>query len=188
MKQPAIPLAVLQTQLTDPDSRVRVQAIKSIMRQRAGGQAFVALLALLKDPVHQVVKASIKALGTLGDQHSIPALTEVAQRHRLISCRYLALQAVVKIDPAQALPTVRAALQDHEYDIRVVAIELVSQQSHHAFPASPLLIGLLDDENVSIRQHAVHALGKLGDPRAVGRLIMELHDQSSPVRLAVVTS
>ncbi len=47
--------------------------------------------------------------------------------------------------------------------------------------ATPLLVDRLRDENPSIRHDAVHALSKIGDPRALDALMMMLGDESSAV-------
>ena len=46
------------------------------------------------------------------------------------------------------------------------------------------LIGAMDDEDPNVRQYAAHALGEIGDPRAIDRLQAALSDEDKDVRVA----
>src|SRR3954470_23879918 len=103
MPQPAPTFSILLSQLTDPDSQKRLQAIKNIMRlPEERGQALANLLVLLTDPDEQVCKAAITALGKLGNRQAVPAIGRVATGHPQVRLRLLALKVLAQIDRAQA--------------------------------------------------------------------------------------
>src|SRR3954470_20769284 len=98
MKQSNIPFSTLLGQLADPDSQIRLQAIKDILQRPAEReQAFTGFLTLLGDSNEQVLKAAIHALSVLHKQQAVPMLVRLVSKHPLARVRLRALRALVKI-------------------------------------------------------------------------------------------
>src|SRR5579884_554483 len=75
-----IPFATLIAELANPNSDIRYETIKKIMRRKSErAQALQHLGRLLNDPDHAVRRAAVKALGRLEDARAFPYLTQALQ-------------------------------------------------------------------------------------------------------------
>jgi HEAT repeat protein len=199
----------LLTELGNPNTQVRRQAIADIMRRRSErAQAYSALLMLLNDSEVEVCKAAIKALGTLNDPRAFPDLVQML-RHRSSYVRLLTLKTLEQLDFTQTIPYWIAAWWDRSKRIRQAATAALGNgravehliatlngvdglirwraaevlgESGDTRAVEPLITALGDTKKLYIRQEAISALGKLGDARAVEPLITALSDTDSSVR------
>lgn len=173
MGQAVLPFSTLVNQLNDPDSQMRLQAIKSIVHRPAErGKAFASLLALLADPDERVLKAAIGALGTLGNSQVTPVLAQILSQHALARVRLRALRALMQISRTGAKAQVLAALKDDSAQVRRAAVVAVGRwRDPHAL--HPLL-ALLADPYESVRISVSRVLKSFGDIQKVDPLSMTL--------------
>ncbi|GHO42229.1 HEAT repeat domain-containing protein [Ktedonospora formicarum] len=177
MTRSRVPFATLLTGLTDPDSQVRLQAIRNIMRRRSElAQAYPALLTLLNDSDDQVCKAAIKALGTLNDPHVFSALIPLLT-HQSPDLRLLVLKTLAQLDYSQTIPYWFAARGDWSEFVRRAAYKAMNDTR----AVEPLIL-MLNDTHIPCREYIARELGVLGDARAVKPLIAALGDTNTSVR------
>jgi len=65
---------------------------------------------------------------------------------------------------------------------RAAAKDLAKRVGKKDTAAVPVLIEAFDDPNLEIRRAAVQALGKIGDPRALGTLLKGIEDENDYIR------
>ena len=126
---PEVALPQLSTLLTDSDKRVIPPVLEALTKLRAA-DIEQTLVAHLKDPDFAVRGAAAEQLGVLKAPAAASALRD-AYRASLSDATYAArgaiLDALAQYGPAEALETVRAALADKDWAIRVRAVELLAK-------------------------------------------------------------
>lgn len=174
----------LTTALDDEDPGVRSAAAVAIGHFGPAATDLVPkLIRLLDDNSTQLSAAG--ALGSIGPGaasagSSLIACAKNSKNFVVISECW---QALAKIG-APAIPTVIAALDDQEQQIRNNAIVLAGKSGARAKAAVPKLIQLLDHTDSEVRAIAAEAIGRIGaDPKgAVPKLIACLDDEVAEVR------
>lgn len=94
-------------------------------------------------------------------------------------------RALRKIGPSDQLT---AALRQRDPRIRGGAAEVLGDLGPRASESVPALVRVLQDKDQSVRVHAAHALGAIGDRSAIEPLIATLNDPLSSVRAASAES
>jgi HEAT repeat protein len=134
------------------------------LRQRAAEQ-------LASKPLSEHPAAIPALIRALTDESSV--VVEEAQR------------SLRRLGPEVAVPALAQALTSRNNIIRFRAAEVLRDLGRDASPAEPALLTLLHDRDPNIRVVAAHALGTIGDERALTGLIAALSDQSPLARTAV---
>jgi HEAT repeat protein len=157
------------------------------------------LLSALKDKDGYVRGCVAAALGMIGDKRAVAPLIETMKSDAHEGARVYSAQALGRIADPAALDPLLAALKDKDSHVREVAAqslgllgdtraipELVGLLSDRypgpqeaaanaliriGRPAVAPLIAALSEGDAVARSWAPHALGKIGDRRAVGQLI-----------------
>ena len=130
------------------------------------GLAAEDLIALLGDHRPAIRK---RAIAALAKAQSVEALKEAVETSRSVDVRRNAVWALTRIDSDRARSAVRAALADESEGVRQAALHSVAL--HRDAPASTEAIALLRDPSDAIKRVAAEALGRIGDPAAVGPLL-----------------
>lgn len=168
--------------------------------------AIPALAAVLKDKNFHGDYEVVEALGRIG-QPAVPAIIE-ASKNDLV--KNAAKRCLVEIGEP-AIPILITALLNENVFARSLAASaleelnwtpqteaekiayLIAKKEWPALvkigsAAVPEIIGILKDDNPSMRRSAAKTLGQIGDPRAVDPLIKTLYDPYSDIRATAVTA
>jgi HEAT repeat protein len=119
----------LHSMLDDDDKRVIPAVIRSLGRIKAPDLAPIALKAL-EDSDYGVREAAAGAVGMLKPQGGAEALRKAFQKAASdlpYGARTAALEAMVSYGAAEATPTLREALADKDWAVRVRARELLAK-------------------------------------------------------------
>ena len=126
-KDPERSLPRLTPMLEDPDARVVAAVLTALTKLKAPGLAKILFDHLAKEDVG-IRAASASNIGELKPDEGVDALVAVYKRGEadlVIDTRAAALDALSKYGAAAAVPTLRAALQDKDWAVRVKAAELL---------------------------------------------------------------
>jgi putative membrane-bound dehydrogenase-like protein len=123
-------LPIISKLLTSKDAKVRTSAVEAI-GAIGDAKASEQVRPLLKDPVIEVRKASIVALGRLKDRVSIPTLITLANEE---STRFEATMALTAIPDLKALQVYLSALADKSPDLRKAANVAMLEIREQAVP------------------------------------------------------
>jgi len=192
--------------LRDSHWAVRKAAVEAIGQIKEAGMA-EALYVLLKDVDHDVREAACQALGKLKQQQAVTALviTLTDSQTSVRTCAAVALRDIEpnwdKLPEAKAaLPQLREALKDREYWVRQAAREAI-QRIENAEDSPLERMGSVDERmgaalNVlallashahrDLRQAAVEALGRFGNPHLAHLIQPRVRDEDPWVRRAGV--
>jgi len=169
--------------LGSPDAGVRTLMVRLLGKVRDPGTA-AAVAGALDDPDPHVVNAAVNALGRIGDPETVPALAELlgvpavrqldlidalagfgaqavpAVAERLAGggaeARAQAAETLGRLDSADAIPALAAALADDDRAVRLAALLALGELGSDAHPA---IEEALDDPTVA----------------AVARRLLDLH-------------
>jgi cyclophilin family peptidyl-prolyl cis-trans isomerase/HEAT repeat protein len=126
----------LQSMLQDQDKRVIPAVLAALTRLNTPDLGPV-LFKQLDDPDFAVRAAAASSLGKLKPERGAQALREAYTRaasDSSYSARAAALEALVAYGAAEATETLRTALQDKDWAVRVRADELLSQMEPNGAP------------------------------------------------------
>jgi succinate dehydrogenase/fumarate reductase flavoprotein subunit/HEAT repeat protein len=163
--------------LTDPDHRVRLQALRALVNLNE--PALIATAAT--DPNREVRIATANALAALANPVSAPALAQLAaDKDPLV--RAAALKAAATTNCPQPLPTLALqALCDPAWQVREGAAEALSATSPDV--AIPALTAATTDVHADVRKSAVIALAQWPKiPEAARALKRAQSDPDADVR------
>jgi HEAT repeat protein/cyclophilin family peptidyl-prolyl cis-trans isomerase len=133
-----IAAARLRPMLNDQDKRVLPSVIDSLVRVKAPDLDGV-LLAQLKSPDPGVRSAAARAIGRLRSPGGAAALRDAfraSQDPALADARQAALEALTRYGAAEALDTVKAALADADWALRLRAAALLRELDPSAADAA----------------------------------------------------
>jgi len=202
--------AVVATACGDTDGTVRQLAIETL-----GGlgdkRAIGPLRAVLHDDDPSLRASTALTLGQLGDERAAESLAEALKdddelvRRRAISAlgRIWELPPLVRLgDDGEAVRGRAASALGRRGDMRAVQPLIATLRDRdeavcanaamslgylgNVQAVEPLVSVLLTREEPTARMRATEALGRLGDRRAVGPLIVALEDQERNVRWSAV--
>jgi HEAT repeat protein len=190
--------------LKDSHWAVRKAAVEAIGRIKDSSMV-ESLYTLLKDVDHDVREAACEALGKLREQRAVTALVLALtdSQTSVRTCAAVALRDIElnwdKLPEAKAaLPQLRDALKDREYWVRQAAREAI-QRIENAEDSPAERVGSVDEKvgaalNVlaqlvahaqrDLRQAAVEALGRFGNPQLAHLIQPRLQDDDPWVRQA----
>ncbi|NER51449.1 MAG: NTPase (NACHT family), partial [Symploca sp. SIO1A3] len=127
-----------------------------------------------------------KALGEIGTEAAIPALTQALQDEDDI-VRWDAAQALRKIGGTEtAISALIQALQDEHYSVRSSAAKPLDKIGTET--AILALTQSLQDEDYQVRRNAVIALGEIGTEAAIPALTQSLQDEEWFVRISAAVA
>lgn len=177
--------------LRDADVAVRRVAAR-VLGDLGDGRVVDVLLGGLKDADRGVRQAVVMALGNIGDARAIGPLREVLSGGDMFTkgAAAFALGALrdtgaVNLLIAQLTPEVLAQRSGHPgWDVPLRVAEALGKVGDPRGVAA--LIGLLQNERVSVRVAAARSLGQIGDGRVAGTLMDALADGDPQVRNAAV--
>ena len=165
-----------------------------------GSEAVMPLTIILDERTfcYDITKAMIEALGTIGDPRALGSLISFCERRdafgRYIESEYLR-QAAEEVwmglkDPSVAEEIV-LRLKKPEREHSNYGEDSFVSRSHQALLklsglAVPALIGMLEDDDASLRMLAAQILGEIDDPRAVEPLLEALNDSYVKVKQTAV--
>ena len=129
--KPALAAPALAGPLKDPLPAVRAAAAEAVGGLGAYQGVIEPLRALLNDPVIEVRKAAIAALGRLRDRESVPALVSAADSPET---GYEGTIALTKIPDVRAVPVYLRGLTDKSPDLRNASVEALSLIRDDAVP------------------------------------------------------
>jgi HEAT repeat protein len=194
----------LVSALKDPHWAVRKAAVEAIGGVKESSMV-EGLYPLLRDPDHDVREAACEALGKLRQPRAVTALV-IALIDSQTSVRTCAAMALRDIEPnwdklpeaRGALQQLREALNDREYWVRQAAreaiqrienaedspLERVGSVDEKVGAALNILASLVAHTHRDLRQAAVEALGRFGNPQLAHLLQPRLQDDDPWVRQA----
>lgn len=173
----------LASQLDNPDENARLNAAMELSRC-SGDSAVTALAKGLKDSSPKVRGCAAESLRLLRNPRAVDALLEVLLNDAEHDPAYYATKALAALATPKAVEGIILALDQRKGDISEIAFQLGELRARGSVDA---LMGALADndrERVSdyARRHAVMALHKIGDRRAVPSLKLALNDADAGVR------
>lgn len=133
---PELAHARLRPMLDDRDKRVLPAVIGSLVRTKAP-DVEPMLLAQLKSPEPGVRSAAARAVGRLRPSGAASALREAfraSQDPAMQDARQAAMEALARYGPAEAIETVKTALADPDWAIRLRAAALLRELDPSAEP------------------------------------------------------
>jgi len=165
------------------DPGKKCQLIKDLGKHR-GDEVLQALVRSLKDPDEKVRLCAVATLQDLGDARAVEPLIELLVTDTAHQPCYYATKALARFKTPRAIAGMVSALERRKGDLSELALQLGEVRAREAVDA---LVGALADsdrERVSAyaRRHAVMALEKIGDRRAVPSLRLALSDDDGGVR------
>jgi HEAT repeat protein len=161
--------------LADENWAVRKAAHLAI-RQMRDVRALEPFLAALRGQTEEARMLAAEALGQFGDVRAVEPLVG-ALADRSWDVRAAAARALGAIGDARAVSPLIRAMSESDLGVRDAAAEALVNIGPPAFDD---LVGALDDPSWDVRRTAALALGRLGDQRATGRLLLALRDNSDP--------
>jgi cyclophilin family peptidyl-prolyl cis-trans isomerase/HEAT repeat protein len=126
-KDPERALPRLSPMLSDTDARVVTAVLTAMTKLKAPGLAKILVEHLAKDDVG-IRAAAAANIGELKAEGGVDALVAAYKRGEadlVIDTRAAALESLSKYGAAAALPTLRTALEDKDWAVRVKAAELL---------------------------------------------------------------
>jgi cyclophilin family peptidyl-prolyl cis-trans isomerase/HEAT repeat protein len=144
-KDPERSLPRLTAMLADADARVVSAVLTAMTKLKAPGLAKILFEHLAKDDVG--MRAAVASnIGELKPEGGVEALVAVYKRGEadlVIDTRVAALEALSKYGAAAAVPTLRTALADKDWAVRVKAAELLKAldptiETAHAIRPAPV--------------------------------------------------
>ncbi len=177
--------------LTNAESiRQRRRCVDALIAVGGDGPGVPTLVEALKHDQWYVVRNAAQVLGELGDPGACTALTKTLA-HADDRVRVSAAQALEQIGTAEARATLRAAVGDGVIAVRRVAARAFDETPETAadLGARLALVAAMErehDDETLLDQ--VRALGRLGTPDAVQRLLRVATGQARAYSLAVRTA
>lgn len=172
--------ALIQT-LNDPDPEVRIAVVAALGELKIN-DAVQPLVRLLDDADPSVRKATLVALPKL----SYSAISNI---ERLLNDADLSVRTEAAVvlarsgHPDKALPTLTPLLKHDDPNIRVLAVNALSQ-----FSENSQIIASLEDPQPIVRRATAIALGNLQREDALQPLVAHLSDPDETVRFAAANA
>jgi len=151
--------APLAAALKDPDTLVRRRAAAALITTPAKSVQKQIAEAATKDPDPTVRRYAIEALGWIGDETVVPALTRGTKDQSPDVRRHAAIQ-LGRIRRPESLDPLLNLFSDPDEDVRWAAVQAVGNLRDRR--AIPDLVKALDDPVAQVATAAETALSKLG--------------------------
>jgi HEAT repeat protein len=205
--QSAVDPLITVTKHSAPDVRAAAAAALGKLLDR---RAAMPLVALLQDPDCDVREAAAAGLGSLGDERAIEHLI-IALTDSNGTVRQTAAAALRRVEPywerseaaMRAIPRLQACLKHTEYWMRhsaAAALKKLGVSQDETKPISSeaavkkrhaahtILCAMLSDSDRAFRHAGTEALGRIGLPDSLPRLVERLTDSDHGVRRAAALS
>ena len=180
--------------LNDPDSRIRLQAVRKLLKlvpEKAQQYQMTRYINDLKDSDTQVQASAANALGTIGDATAVqPLVTALNDNDALV--RRNAVTALSQIslrlkDATVVKPAIESLISLLQDKSNTVSASAVTTLAEIGKPAVESLANASNSDNAVIRAIAVDILGKI-HPENLGeyqipRYIKDLKDQDVSTRV-----
>ena len=173
-------------------SRNPTLALVEMGSKASSDEVVTLLIQALQHPDWTIRKKAALALGSIGSKAAIPALVNAAPSrwvgHPGDALGQIGFKVILnkKRIPSKeegvvsVIPTLAAALQDEDWQIRTIATAALGLTSSEA--AIPFLDSSLRDQDWRVRSTAATALGKINSDKTVNSLAIALQDQDWRVR------
>ena len=149
------------------------------LENQPANSALVELLPMLADDDPVVRVAALEAVGDLGREAPLAALT-AALNDINPQVRLAAIDALALNEDAIVATSIEAIVYDRDPQVRVAAIDALA--GIQARSSVPVLGGLLYDSDPATRMSALGALGDIGGARALRYLAPLRHDPDDEIR------
>ncbi|MCL6532457.1 MAG: HEAT repeat domain-containing protein [Armatimonadetes bacterium] len=163
---------------------MRKGAFWAVVAVLVGAAMLVRLLSRPSEDAHERMhaeevkaQAAVESLASLPVAQRLQKLKEYLSLESPIAMRAEAVEALARIDTAEARAMLREALRDFASPVRVRVAETASSQPRDY--ALELLVDCLADHDTEVRQSALLALQQIRDRRAVNALITLLREDSN---------
>lgn len=120
--------------------------------------------------------------------HSVEHLFAVVLREEDEDARWMAIQELHALGTREVYERALELSRSGRVPERVRGAEILGQLHMWAAEATPALLGMLDDEDDSVIEAAIHALGQRQDPDTVESLARIAQHEAPNVRWAVATA
>ncbi len=175
------PVEALMKAAEDPIYSIRVTAIRALGGLKAEPSAD-ALLQHLRSPSPEVAAAAAWALGEMASRRAVEPLIAVAGEPQApAKVREEAANALAKIKDEAAVPVLIALVKSTEQNVRAAAVDALGTLKVRA-AVEPLCEVAVKDENLVIRELALVALGRIGDPAALDVVLAAMESEHVRVR------
>jgi HEAT repeat protein len=161
------------------DPAIRAGAARVVGRLKIKS-ASDGLLKAVNDSSAPVRFASIRALGEIGDERALQAITEQLNYYERGEGAWSALDALARIAHASSLPVFKARLADRDPQLRRAAVEGLARLGDKA-SIEPFVFAVNQDESEAVRAAMAFALCKNGHVNYLGRMI-DLMDDAQTAR------
>lgn len=159
--------------------------VKASGEAEADAKAVAALIEALRDPVADVRRSAVHALGELDDPEAVAALSEVLRKDEDAEVRKMAAWALGEIEDPAAIPALGEAVRgDRSAEVRKMAAWALGEIGD---PGAVEALGAgARDASPDVAKMAVWALGEIEDPRAAAPLAAALRHEDADVRAMAV--
>jgi HEAT repeat protein len=164
--------------LKHSNAAIRLKAAVELHRH-AGDATVEALITALQDSDPEVRGAAAESLRLICDPRAVPPLALLLETDTEHTPVYNAINALGYIRSPEAIAALVSALDRRKGDLGTLALQLGEARATAA--VEPLL-RLLQEGTPYQRRHAVTALAKIGDTRALQPLEEALNDSDEGVR------
>jgi HEAT repeat protein len=164
--------------LKSGDSCIQKAAIL-VLSKSTNEKTISALISTLDSDDESVRYRAADALGIIGSEISIPALTDVALYDEDIGTRRAAIEGLQKINSDLPITRWIDALKDNNVNVRENAVQALGEYGDDK--AVPHLINALDEGDPNIFTDIIFALGEIGSQEAISTL-KEISLKNSNIR------
>ncbi|MFN0199427.1 MAG: HEAT repeat domain-containing protein [Planctomycetaceae bacterium] len=165
---------ILLNALKDADDDIRLQAIIGL-GQIGDNRYLSTLIPLLADDDDRIRGALAHALGNLIDPRCIEPLLHLLQdAHENV--RLKAVTSLKKYHDPRIVPFLVDCLDDRNEIIQLRAVDALGEHKA-SIAVSPLVSKLVVNRSSTVRAAAAKALGDIGDPIAIDKLLDALNDE-----------
>jgi HEAT repeat protein len=159
--------AAVIEQIASADEPSERRCYVDVLRQLRAG--IPALIGVLADPRWFVVRNAAELLGEMRATSAEEALTVLLQ-HDDDRVRRAASGALMRLGTPRSLQTIRTTLRGGVPELRIAAA-LALATREDVRPATPLIQALETEADADVRAAILRALGRVGSPDAVRRLL-----------------
>ncbi|OQZ03965.1 MAG: hypothetical protein B6D34_05045 [Candidatus Brocadia sp. UTAMX1] len=164
--------------MNDENLEIREKAVKSLGKLGKREAVDALILALGNNSDLSVIRATIEALGQIGDPRAVGPLLGFLT-HKEPRIRECTAAALGKLRDSQAVDALITALNDEQERVRWYAADSLGKIGNPVCVDS--LKKLLSDASARVRESAVTALGQIGNEQAIESLIKALQDTDKRV-------
>lgn len=175
----AFPL--IKPMLFDDCLPVRTMAIRSLT-SHPSAEAVSLLVQLLDDPNYEIRAGAAGALGYVGDDNTVQALSRIFWEDTEWLVRFSAAVSLGNLQDPRAYAVLLHALEHTEVIVQQAAIAALGEIK--AFDALDTLLCFVQSEDWMVRQYLANALGNLPSPKSLSALKYLAKDDNPQVSSA----